>query len=78
MSQRAIKKARLDLASTLTLIATLILFAAALFETGIPHTLSLEAGVLLVSLKLVLSARRAQLNDEEIVAKLDALLARRK
>lgn len=42
-------------AGTLVIIAiTLVLFAVALFEKGFSHDLLLEAGVFLVSVKLIL------------------------
>ena len=67
-------KQRLDVASTLTLVVTVLLFASALFETGLPHDLSLEVGVFLVSLKLVFASHRARLTQDDIEAKLDRLM----
>ncbi len=44
----------LDLGTQLTLAITLGLFVIALFEKGFTHDLLLEAGVFLVSVKLVI------------------------
>ena len=44
----------LDLGSRLVIVVTFALFAIALFVKGIGHDLLLEAGVLLVSIKLIL------------------------
>ena len=44
----------LDAWSLLIILITLVLFAAALYFTGFTHDLLLEAGVFLVSVKLIL------------------------
>lgn len=61
----------LDSFSFLTLLLTLILFAIALFEKGLTHDLLLEAGVFLVSVKLVLSARKTELLIKALGQKID-------
>ncbi len=43
-----------DPASMVVILITLVLFIAALFYKGLTHDLLLEAGVFLVSLKLIL------------------------
>lgn len=63
----------LDLASSLTLIVTLVLFVIAVFEKGFTHDLLLEAGVFLVSVKLVLGARKNELMLEALGQKIDQL-----
>jgi hypothetical protein len=60
----------LDLGSNLTLVVTLVLFAVALFVTGLSHDLLLEAGVFLVSVKLVIAGRKQELVAEEMRAEL--------
>jgi len=67
----------LDFWSLVVIILTLVLFFWALFLKGFTHELLLEAGVFLVSLKLILlsyrnsiSARRA---DERMAQMQDAL-----
>ena len=44
--------------SVVVIILTLVLFITALFIKGLTHDILLEAGVFLVSLKLILLARR--------------------
>ena len=68
------RKRRLDLVSTLTMALTIFLFIIAIFEKGFTHELLLEAGVFLVSLKLILSSAKAQIATESIEAKLNVLL----
>lgn len=43
-----------DISSLLIILTTLVLFVAALYFTGFTHDLLLEAGVFLVSVKLIL------------------------
>lgn len=63
----------LDRASVVVIALTLVLFVVALFSKGLTHDLLLEAGVFLVSVKLILmsykqsqSAARAQERLERI------------
>lgn len=56
------------------IIATLLLFAIALFEKGLTHDLLLEAGVFLVSVKLILQSYHTSVNTDSIEAKLDEVL----
>ena len=62
----------LDTASGLTIGLTLLFFGIALFTTGLTHDLLLEAGVFLVSAKLVLAGYK---NDRSNAA-LQTRLAR--
>ncbi len=48
----------MDPASLIVISITFVLFAAALFTKGFTHDLLLEAGVLLVSIKLITMAYR--------------------
>ena len=48
----------LDPASIVVILITLVLFIAALFYKGLTHDLLLEAGVFLVSVKLILLSYR--------------------
>jgi predicted tellurium resistance membrane protein TerC len=50
----------------LVIILTGLLFIVALFVKGFTHELLLEAGVLLVSIKLIMMAYRNSLNYEEL------------
>jgi hypothetical protein len=69
------KGKHLDFWSTATILATLLLFALALFEKGITHDVLLEAAVFLVSVKLVLASLKARLAAEDVHARLDAIHA---
>ena len=51
-------KEYLDLGSIVVILITLVLFIAALFFKGLTHDLLLEAGVFLVSVKLIMVAYR--------------------
>jgi hypothetical protein len=69
----------LDPASWLVLVCTLALFAVALFVKGLGHDLLLEAGVFLVSVKLIMMAYKSgvtarRLSDE--LAQIRASLTR--
>jgi hypothetical protein len=68
-------KRHLDNASTATLVVTLVLFAIALFTTGFTHDLLLEAGVFLVSVKLILAGYKHDYHSHEIIKRLDQLQA---
>jgi hypothetical protein len=46
----------LDRGSLIVIAITFVLFAGAVFATGISHDLLLEAGVFLVSVKLIIMA----------------------
>jgi len=48
----------IDTGTIIVIILTIMLFATALFVKGFTHDLLLEAGVLLVSVKLILMAYR--------------------
>jgi hypothetical protein len=52
----------LDLGTQLTLAVTLGFFVIALFEKGFTHDLLLEAGVFLVSVKLVIMSYKASVS----------------
>ncbi len=66
---------RLDTASTIVILATVILFLVALFEKGLTHDLLLEAGVFLVSTKIVLMSAKQALSQEATHARLDQIEA---
>ena len=66
-------KTHLDVATWATLVVTLILFVVALLVKGFGHDLSLEAAVLLVSLKLVVMTYKASATATMLVSRLDML-----
>ena len=59
-------KKHFDIGSILVIIVTGLLFTAALFVKGFTHEILLEAGVLLVSIKLIMMAYRNGLNYTDI------------
>ncbi len=73
MNKNSRKKKYLDIASTLTLMVTVILFMIAAFETGLTHDLLLEAGVFLVSAKLVIASYQQKITADAMSVKLDRL-----
>lgn len=59
-----------DPGSMVIIIITFILFAIALFSSGFTHDLFLEAGVLLVSVKLIVMAYKTSRANKEIMQEL--------
>jgi putative effector of murein hydrolase len=55
-----------DSGTIIVIIITVLLFVIALFVKGFTHNLLLEAGVLLVSIKLILMAYRNSINYNDI------------
>lgn len=66
-------KKNFDLANTITIALTFILFAIALFATGFTKDLLLEAGVLLVSVKIILMSTANRDSNREIINKLNEI-----
>jgi len=64
-----------DAWSLLVMAITLILFVAALFTKGFTHDLLLEAGVFLVSVKLILMAYKNSVATATMQQKLDEIHA---
>mgnify|MGYP001767431784 CR=1 FL=1 len=62
-----------DIWSILVIGLTFIFFVAALFTKGMTHDILLEAGVLLVSIKLILMAYRNSVTASSIHQKLDKI-----
>jgi hypothetical protein len=65
--------AHLDRASRIVIVLTFVLFAAALIVKGLEHDLFLEAGVLLVSVKLILNGLQVHTHLQRVEAQLDEL-----
>lgn len=64
-----------DPASFLVILLTFILFTVALFVKGFTHDMLLEAGVLLVSAKLLMMSSKITDTSEDIVEKLSSICA---
>jgi hypothetical protein len=65
----------LDFGSIAVMVITLILFISALFVKGLTHDLFLEAGVFLVSAKIIIMAYRSNVATNRVEKKLDEVLA---
>jgi hypothetical protein len=68
-------RGKLDLGSRLVIVVTFVLFGAALFVNGFGHDLLLEAGVFLVSVKLIIMAAKHDVSDRELRRRFDRLEA---
>ena len=69
----------LDPASWLVILVTLVLFVAAVFIKGLGHDLLLEAGVFLVSVKLIMMAYKSSVTARRLsddLAQIRASLSR--
>jgi len=66
-------KNKIELGSTLVIVATFILFALALFVKGFTKDLLLEIGVLLVSIKIIIMSRSNFNTNQEIIRKLNEI-----
>ncbi len=62
-----------DMGSIIVIVITFVLFTMALFFTGFTHDLLLEAGVFLVSAKLIMMAYRASVSTEGIHRELEEI-----
>ena len=65
----------LDLSTLIIILITMILFIGALFTKGFTHDLLLEAGVFLVSVKLILMAYNSKQNQAIIMHEFEELKA---
>ena len=63
----------LDVGSTVVITITFVLFALALLYKGFTHGLLLEAGVFLVSVKLIFMSYKSNAMKRSMEAKLDAI-----
>jgi hypothetical protein len=67
------KKKWINVASLATLVLTVVLFIVAIFEKGMTHDLLLEAGVFLISIKLVLSTQKSETLLKSLQEQLDSI-----
>ncbi len=65
---------RVEKASVVIILVTFILFFVALFLKGFTHDMLLEAGVFLVSVKLILNSYKTGIVEAEIQRKLDQIM----
>jgi hypothetical protein len=73
MRRPFVVKKHLDLGSIIVILITLVLFIAALFVKGFTHDLLLEAGVFLVSVKVIMMAYMNSMHANEIMREIKAL-----
>jgi len=66
-------KKHLDLSNTIVIALTIILFVIALFSTGFTKDLLLEAGILLISVKIIILGASNRISNMEIIRKLDEI-----
>ena len=64
----------LDHGSLIVIAVTFALFALALIVKGITHDLLLEAGIFLVSVKLIMMAYKLSITTDQTKARLDELV----
>ena len=62
-----------DIGSSVIITITFVLFAAALLTKGFTHDLLLEAGVFLVSVKLIVMAYKNAMASKKIMKELHAI-----
>ena len=55
-----------DAGSLIIILITLVLFVVALFEKGFTHELLLEAGVFLVSVKLIVMSYKNSISSDKL------------
>jgi len=63
----------IDGGSLVVILITLVLFVAALFEKGFSHDMLLEAGVFLVSVKLIIMSYKSTRLSTELKERLDEI-----
>jgi hypothetical protein len=73
MRRLFVVKEHLDLGSIIVILITLVLFIAALFVKGLTHDLLLEAGVFLVSVKVIMMAYANSVHANEILREIREL-----
>jgi len=66
-------KKYLSAADLLVIVFTFLLFAIALFTKGLTHDLLLEAGVLLVSIKIIMMNHKNIISTKVIMKELDEI-----
>ncbi|PNX51354.1 MAG: hypothetical protein BV458_11670, partial [Thermoplasmata archaeon M9B2D] len=62
-----------DVSSIIVIVITFILFFMALFYTGFTHDLLLEAGVFLVSVKLIIMSYKTSVSSKDIHRELEEI-----
>lgn len=63
-------KDHFDIGSLIVITVTFVLFFAALFTKGLTHDLLLEAGVFLISVKLIIMAYKSSITTKALLKEL--------
>lgn len=59
-----------DIPTIIVIVTTFVLFTVALFVKGLTHDILLEAGVFLVSVKLILMSYKSSLTNKKMMDEL--------
>ncbi|NTU50641.1 hypothetical protein FGF66_12205 [Chlorobaculum thiosulfatiphilum] len=59
-----------DIPTIIVIVTTFVLFTIALFVKGLTHDILLEAGVFLVSVKLILMSYKSSLTNQKMMDEL--------
>jgi len=62
-----------DIGSIVVIVITVVLFTMAVFFTGFTHELLLEAGVFLISVKLIMAAYKASVASKDLHRELEEI-----
>lgn len=75
MSQanKVMKMKHFDIGSMIVIAITFVLFTLSLFFTGFTHDLLLEAGVFLISVKLIIMAYKTSVSSKDIHRELEEI-----
>jgi hypothetical protein len=66
-------KQHFDIGSLAIIVITLILFVVALFTKGLTHDLLLEAGIFLISVKLILMGYKNSVSNKKLLKELEEI-----
>ena len=66
-------KKHFDTPTLIVIFVTFVLFVIALFVKGLTHDILLEAGVFLVSVKLILMSYKSSLTNQKIMHELQEI-----
>ncbi len=67
------KMKHFDIGSMIVIAITFVLFTLSLFFTGFTHDLLLEAGVFLISVKLIIMAYKTSVSSKDIHRELEEI-----
>jgi len=62
-----------DLPTVIVIVITFVLFTIALFVKGLTHDILMEAGVFLVSVKLILMSYKSSVTSRKVIEELQEI-----